>query len=216
MLIAPLCRSREARRVLQDTYKSGAIAFGENAMLLTEEDVKRFVDKVPVADDLFACQEWMGNRNNKGYGRIGISGKSQQAHRVAWTIMYGDIPDGLCVCHRCDNPICVNVNHLFLGTVMDNTQDMIAKGRDYQSRITHCPQGHPYVGDNLYINTRTNKRDCNACKRNDNRKFYMKNKEFVLAKNREYYRKNRDVINTKQKVKRALKKLLSISNKEER
>lgn len=75
------------------------------------------------------CIEWTGARNVKGYGARQWRGHVRRAHRVAWEEANGPIPDGMMVLHRCDNPPCVNVAHLFLGTAADNTADMIAKGR---------------------------------------------------------------------------------------
>lgn len=76
------------------------------------------------------CQEWSGERRPDGYGilRLGIS--SAMAHRAAWALHnHKPIPKGMCVCHTCDNPPCVNPNHLFLGTHQDNFRDMFDKGR---------------------------------------------------------------------------------------
>ena len=75
------------------------------------------------------CWEWIGSRTIKGYGLFCIEGKNMRAHRLSWQVANGEIPEGLCVCHHCDNPSCVNPNHLFLGTNQDNTKDRVRKGR---------------------------------------------------------------------------------------
>src|SRR5262245_50788047 len=78
------------------------------------------------------CYEWLGKRDKQGYGAIhtGPGKKMQQAHRTAWELAWGAIPAGLVVMHKvCDNPSCVNVAHLQLGTWADNAADMAAKGR---------------------------------------------------------------------------------------
>jgi hypothetical protein len=75
------------------------------------------------------CWPWTGRCDTFGYGRIGIERKEHPAHRVAYELTRGPIPDGICVLHHCDHPACCNPAHLFLGTKKDNTQDMIAKGR---------------------------------------------------------------------------------------
>ena len=78
------------------------------------------------------CWIWKGNVNEQGYGRVRFNGRSMLAHRVAWMLTHGDVPDGHFVCHQCDNPPCVNPEHLFTGTASDNNKDMHAKGRNNQ------------------------------------------------------------------------------------
>ncbi len=75
------------------------------------------------------CIIWSGLLTDKGYGQFWLNGKSRRAHRTAWEIVNGPIPEGLIVCHKCDNPPCFNVNHLFIGTYADNSRDMHTKGR---------------------------------------------------------------------------------------
>lgn len=77
------------------------------------------------------CWEWSGCRTNGGYGRFGRSRRLGWilAHRMSWILAHGEIPPDMCVCHKCDNRICVKPDHLFLGTKQDNIKDCITKGR---------------------------------------------------------------------------------------
>lgn len=78
---------------------------------------------------LTGCREWTGSRETKGYGHLNYKGKMVKAHRAAWETAHGPIPPGMHVCHRCDNPPCINVDHLFLATNDGNVADKVAKGR---------------------------------------------------------------------------------------
>lgn len=75
------------------------------------------------------CWEWTGTKTNRGYGNIEIDGHAVGAHRLSYIIHFGEIPPNMDICHHCDNRGCVNPNHLFVGTNMDNVQDKIRKGR---------------------------------------------------------------------------------------
>lgn len=82
-------------------------------------------------DPKTGCWIWTASIAGKGYGQLKIPGARRQvyAHRLAWELAYGPIPEGFLVCHRCDTPRCVNPAHLFLGSHADNLQDMASKDR---------------------------------------------------------------------------------------
>ena len=99
----------------------------------------RFWEKVKVINNENSCWEWQGSINRKGYGWFGLGKRGNKknpisAHRFSYMIHYGNIGDGILVCHSCDNPKCVRPSHLFLGSSSDNTQDMIMKGRNDPNR----------------------------------------------------------------------------------
>lgn len=109
------------------------------------------------------CWTWSGGHSRDGYGVLRIvssvegTNRDQRAHRVAWTMANGPIPDGLLVCHRCDNRGCVRADHLFLGTDLDNAIDRDSKGR--QARGTKITEGRSIPsGDAHWTRTRPTNR----------------------------------------------------------
>lgn len=82
------------------------------------------------------CFLWNACTNADGYGFFRYGGKPQRAHRVAYEIYVREVPEGLCVCHRCDVPWCVNPEHLFLGTRLDNNVDRDRKDRGNTAKLT--------------------------------------------------------------------------------
>lgn len=87
---------------------------------------ERFYSKVSVSD---GCWEWIGSINGCGYGSIKHQGKTLGSHRVSYELHKGEIPAGMHVMHKCDNPSCVNPDHLLIGTHADNMRDMYLKNR---------------------------------------------------------------------------------------
>lgn len=111
----------------------------------------RFWPKVDKSGGQDGCWEWKGctdNTRNGGYGMFTMDYRSHRAHRIAYELTHGPIPDGLVACHHCDNPRCCNPSHLFIGTVADNNADRERKGRSNRSpeiiaRMAATKRGKP-------------------------------------------------------------------------
>lgn len=109
-----------------------------------EESVRRFWENV---DQTNQCWLWLGARTHHpthSYGVLIRDNRRRRAHRFAWELENGPVPQGFLVCHSCDTPLCVRVEHLFLGTNRDNTQDMLAKDRHGKRRV-HGSSHHKAV-----------------------------------------------------------------------
>lgn len=102
-----------------------------------------FLSKIKINAET-GCWEWTAAKMPDGYGMININGKTQRAHRLSYEFYNGEIPAGMCVCHRCDNPRCANPEHLFLGTQARNIADMDAKNRRARgNKVANKGMAHP-------------------------------------------------------------------------
>lgn len=131
----------------------------------------RFDDKVS-PEPMSGCHLWTAS-TAQGYGRIYYRGKMLSAHRIALARAQGRAPGVLHVCHKCDNPVCVNPAHLWFGTNQDNIKDRDSKGRHAQTRKSHCPAGHTYSAENTYTSPR-GQRHCRECRRRFSRERSQK------------------------------------------
>ena len=143
------CEKPAEARCLCNTHymqqrRANLLPIGTRARGTTEERFWRFVDKSG------ECWLWLGSsRTQKGYGLLpkvgGSKGKSVLAHRLSYQIHKGEIPEGMVVMHSCDNPSCVNPDHLSVGTQSQNILEAIAKGRKVLPKLPH-PSGidHPF------------------------------------------------------------------------
>ena len=123
---------------------------------------QRFLKKVIIPKDLgHDCWEWTGSKMPFGHGQIRINYKLWLAHRYSYLMFNGYLHAGSVVRHTCDNPGCVNPNHLRQGSQKDNLRDMFSKKRNWQAKVTHCPKGHKYTDENTSV--KKNSRFCRAC-----------------------------------------------------
>jgi hypothetical protein len=149
---------------------SGAVHhFSVGSMKRTQ--MQRLCAKIRLPEDPIGCWEWLaGKGGSGGYGTFRIGNKTAYAHRICYELFVGPIPVGLGLDHfRCDNPGCVNPLHVRPATDRENLlrSDITNSGK------MHCPQGHPYAGDNLWIDSCGN-RHCRACWPAHNRDHYRK------------------------------------------
>ena len=142
---APLCACGCGQFTIWRVRKNGWNTYihGHQSRRPVEDRFWEKVDKNgPIPDhcpERGPCWIWMGSRKDFGYGDFARDGRLWLAHRVSWEIHYGPVPDGIQVCHQCDNPSCVRPDHLFLGTQTDNVQDCLSKGRH---RTVHGENAH--------------------------------------------------------------------------
>lgn len=123
-MFCSLCERPAHAYGLCDTHYHQQKRFG--AMFSPPTADERFWSKVQKTD---GCWLWTATRKPGWYGKFRFNGKQENAHRVAYILTYGTIPDGLWVLHRCDNPLCVRPDHLYLGTHQDNVRDRQERGR---------------------------------------------------------------------------------------
>lgn len=142
-------------------------------IVIRARNIKSFWKRIQIYND--GCWLWVGPKCKDGYGKIGVKryGASSdrntvRSHRFSWVLHnQQQIPKGMWVLHKCDNPPCVRPDHLFLGTAKENKADCIKKDRDggpigVNRRKTHCKNGHPFDLMNTYLEGL--KRKCKTCR----------------------------------------------------
>lgn len=128
-------------------------AIFNNAKRKIIDPYTRFIERIEITKN---CWLWNGYKNNCGYGEFKVNNRMTKAHRFSWSYYYGEIPSGLCVLHSCDNPGCVNPEHLFLGTPKDNAIDRQKKDRGHRPRGEQCANAKLKNEDVIKIRNRIN------------------------------------------------------------
>lgn len=143
----------------------------QSRFLMSEKDENRFIKYFTIPEDPTQCWEWTGSFAKKGYGKFYLHKKHQTTSRIMYINYIGPLKSPKeFVCHKCDNPKCVNPTHLFKGTNQDNMLDCVKKNRHPLSSRTHCKNGHEYTEENTYIRYRESNgkvrstRVCRKCK----------------------------------------------------
>lgn len=140
---------------------------------------ERFWAKVNKTD---SCWLWLGSLNSNGRGQLWVNGKSMVAPRLSWTMHRGPIPSGLLVCHKCDNPSCVNPDHLELGDQKKNMQDCADRGRNkaFLLRTKVCINGHEKTPENVFFRI-SHGYQCRTCMRESNKRWLTRRIAAALA-----------------------------------
>ena len=129
------------------------------------------------------CHIWQAYTDTDGYGRFKVNGRMVNSHRFAYELFVGPIPAGLQIDHLCRVRNCVNVKHLEVVTQAENIRRGDAgKASGARERAKmHCPAGHPYAGENLYVRP-DGRRKCRACQRDHDRAYYARKRAQGTAK----------------------------------
>lgn len=149
--------------------------------------------------ELGACLVWTGHVAQSGYGTLAITKRKILAHRMAYELEVGRIPDGLVIDHLCENKQCVNPEHMEPVTLRENFR------RSNQNLDkTHCPQGHPYSPENTRLKKGPYgfRRHCKTCETAHSRRYDAEHRKERSEKAHAYYGANREGISTKAKARR--------------
>lgn len=157
---------------------------------IKQSDLNRFWERVNKSTGENECWEWKGYIKPRtgiwdgAYGEFSFNSKHVRAHRFSYYLHFGEFDPKLLVCHKCDNTKCVNPNHLFLGTYLDNNRDTVNKGRRAKTqnieKKTHCKYGHELIGDNIKLHKNSSNRNgkvyinCRTCAKKANSNSYYK------------------------------------------
>lgn len=150
---------------------------------VTEALKRRFWEKVE-RRERDQCWLWLGSKNERGYGSMSHNKRLRKATHLAFEIHHmRPFPIGMVARHTCDNPSCVNPQHIVPGTLRQNAQDMVERKRHHANRRTHCIKGHPLSGENL-IHRKNGQRGCRECnkahQKNYKRKVRSKSHEAAI------------------------------------
>jgi hypothetical protein len=160
------------------------------------QTVREWVDLYAFPVPECGCWLWSGHLTNMGYGQLKFKGKRIAAHRAAWESYRGPIPKGMFACHKCDTPACVNPDHLYIGTAMQNSRDRIARGRHNAVRLAptaYCKSGkHLFNEQNVLIEA-SGARRCKLC----------------LKERSKYRKRDREKFNEYKRIWRKRRKLMS-------
>lgn len=125
-----------------------------------------------------SCIVYEGSKDKDGYGKTKVGGRYVRVHRLSWEHEFGPIPEGLWVLHHCDNPPCINPDHLFLGTAKDNAEDCLSKNRNVHQKKTHCSRGHEFNEKNTRFYK--HQRFCRPCMAMHQTQYLIRREEKLL------------------------------------